>query len=104
MKMPQFPWLPIYKVVRAIYQDVTKSIVQNLPIPTPSIERLFPGTNKASSYAHMPVNQILHHIVALGYDCHFYRAGFEEDWSEENTTCLLQNDDVHHCDFFRDAH
>ena len=104
MKMPQSPRLAIYKDVRAKYLDGTKSIVQNLPIPTPSIKTLFPGTDKAISYANIPANQILNHILALGYDCHFYRAGFEEDWSEENTTCLLQNDDVHHCEFFRDAH
>jgi hypothetical protein len=36
-----------------------------LPIPTPSINTLFRGTNKAISYAHVPTNQILYHFSPL---------------------------------------
>ena len=63
-------------------------------MPTPSIKTLFAGTEKETSFTHIPANQILNHFLALGYDCHFNRAGFEEDWAEgENGTCSLLNDD-----------
>ena len=64
---------------------------------TPSIKTLFAGTEKETSFVHIPANQILNHFVALGYDCYFYRVGFDEDWAEgENGTCSLLNDDDCH--------
>jgi hypothetical protein len=78
INMPQSSRITIYKEARAKYLDGPKSILQNLPMPTPSIKTLFTGTDREISYAHIPANQILNHILALGYDCYFYRAGFEK--------------------------
>ena len=105
MKVQQSPWVTAYKEARAKYLDGVHSIIQNLPMPTPSIKTLFEDTDRAISYAHMPANQILNHFLALGYDCYFYWAGFDEDWIEcENGTCDLSNNDSQHCEFFRDVH
>ena len=105
MKMPQSPRVTIYKEVRSKYLDGSKSILRNLPMPTPSIKTLFAGTEKETSFAHITANQILNHVLALGYDCYFYRAGFEEDWAAgENGTCSLINDDEYCCEFLKEAH
>ena len=72
INLPQIPRITMYKEARAKYLDGPKSILQNLPMPTPSIKTLFTGTNRATSYAHISANQILNHILALGYDCYFY--------------------------------
>ena len=77
MKRAQSPQNKMYKDVRAKYLDGAKSILQNLPMPVPSIKTLFPATDKAISLAHIPANQILNHFLALGYDCYFYCAGFD---------------------------
>ena len=62
---------------------------------------MLPGTDRENSYAHRAANQIVNHFLALGYDCYFYQAGFEEDWIEcENAMCYLLNNDEHHCKFF----
>jgi hypothetical protein len=77
---------------------------KNLPVPTPSIKTLFEDTDRGISYAHIPANQILNHFLALGYDCYFYRAGFDKDWiSCENEMCdisHIDHDDHQHCEFF----
>ena len=82
MKMPQSPRVTIYKEVRSKYLDGSKSIMQNLPMPTPSVKTLYAGTEKETSFAHIPANQILNHFLALGYECYFHHAGFDEDWTE----------------------
>ena len=79
MKVQQSPWVTAYKEAQAKYLDGVHLIIQNLPMPTPSIKTLFDDTDKAIPYAHMPANQILNHFLALGYDCYFYWAGFDED-------------------------
>ena len=106
INMPQSPRITTYKEARAKYLDGPKSILQNLPMPTPSIKTLFTGTDRACSYAHIPANQILNHILALGYDCYFYRAGFEKDWTdiEHEVYPMFTDDDTYPCEFFRDAH
>lgn len=105
INMQQSPRVTLYKEVRAKYLDGTKSIMQNLPMPSPSIKTLFPGTNKEISYAHIPANQILNHILALGYECYFHRAGYDEDWSEcQNASCSISSGGDYHCEFFKDAH
>ena len=106
INMPQSPRITTYKEARAKYLDGPKSILQNLPMPTPSIKTLFTGTDRACSYAHIPANQILNHILALGYDCYFYRAGFEKDWTdiEHEVYPTFTDDDTYPCEFFHDAH
>ncbi len=79
MKMPQSPRDKIYKETQAKYLNGSKKIPQNPPRPTPSIKTLFPATDKAISFAHIPANQILNHFLALGCDCYFECAGFDED-------------------------
>ena len=64
MKMPQSPQFTIYKEAQAKYLDGSKSNLQNLPMPTSSIKALFPGTGKATSFAHIPANQVLNHFLA----------------------------------------
>ena len=95
-----------YKEARAKYLDGPKSILQNLPMPTPSIKILFSGTHRALSYAHISANQILNHILALGYDCYFYRAGFENDWTdiEHEKYLMFTDDDTFPCEFLQDTH
>ena len=77
MKVQQSPRVTAYKEARAKYLDGVHSIIQNLPMPTPSIKTLFAGTEKETSYIHIPANQILNHFLALGYDCYFHHAGFD---------------------------
>ena len=68
---------------------------------TPSIKTLFAGTDKAISFTHIPAKQILNHFFALGYECYFHRAGFDEVLTEsQNASTSLFNDDVHYCEFF----
>lgn len=66
MKMPQSPRVTIYKEVRSKYLDGSKSIMRNLPMPTPSVKTLYAGTEKGTSFAHIPSNQILNHFLAIG--------------------------------------
>ncbi len=77
-------------------------------MPTPLIKTLFEDTDRGNSYAHIPANQILNHFLALGYDCYFYWAEFDEDWIVcENGMCYLSNDDHDDqelCEFFQDVH
>jgi hypothetical protein len=40
---------------------------------------LFAGTPQALSYAHISTYWIINDFLALGDECHFFRAGFEED-------------------------
>ena len=66
---------------------------------------MFPGSDKAISFTHIPANQILNYFLALGYDSYFHRAGFDEDWTEcHNGFCSCLNDDDHYCEFFQDLH
>ena len=105
MKVQQSPWVTTYKESQEKYLDGVHLIIQNLPMPNPSIKTLFEDTDKAISYAQMPANQILNHFLALGYDCYLYWARFDEDWIVcENGTCDLSNNDRKHCEFFQDAH
>ncbi len=72
---------------------------------TLAIKTLFPGTDKAISFAHIPANQILTHFLALGYECYVNHASFGEDLSQsQNASSSLLHDDVPYCEFFRDAH
>ncbi len=57
MKMPQSPWVTMYKEAQAKYLDGFSSILQNLQMPTPLIDALFPGTDKATSIDHIPANR-----------------------------------------------
>ena len=68
IKLQQSPWVTIYTEAQVKYLDGIHSILQNLPVSTPSIKTLFEGTDRGISYAHMPANQILNHFLALGYD------------------------------------
>jgi hypothetical protein len=72
VNLPQSPQITIYKEARGKYLDGPKSILQNLPMSTPSIKTLFTGTDRACSYAQILANQILNHILVLGYDCYVY--------------------------------
>ena len=74
MKMPQSPWVTIYKEAQAKHLDGSKFILQNVPMPTPSIKTLFPGTDKAISYVHIPAHEILNNLLALGYECYFHQS------------------------------
>ena len=107
IKLHQSPRVTIYKEARAKYLDGIHSILQNLPVPTPSIKTLFDHTDRGISYANIPANQILNHFLALGYDCYLYQAGFDEDGIAcENGMCYLSNNDHdhQHCEFFQDVH
>ncbi len=71
--------------VRAVYTDGNNSIVNNLPIPTVSI---------AHKAAYIPANQIINHLLAIGMDIMFFRAGHKEDWvdtSGNHETKFLQD-------------
>ena len=61
--------------VRAVYTDGHNSIVNNLPIPTVSI---------AHKAAYIPANQIINHLLAIGMDIMFFRAGHKEDWVDKS--------------------
>ncbi len=45
-ELQQSPQVTIYKEARAKYLDGIHSILQNLPMPTPSIKTLFEGTDR----------------------------------------------------------
>ena len=64
-----------HKTVRAVYIDGHNSIVKNLPIPTVGI------CNKA---AYIPAREIINHLLAIGVDVMFFRAGHEEDWVDKS--------------------
>jgi hypothetical protein len=64
-----------HKTVRAVYIDGHNSIVKNLPIPTVGI------CNKA---AYIPAREIINHLLAIGIDVMFFRAGHEEDWVDKS--------------------
>jgi hypothetical protein len=64
-----------HKNVRAVYIDGHNSIVKNLPIPTVGI------CNKA---AYIPAREIINHLLAIGVDVMFFRAGHEEDWVDKS--------------------
>ena len=59
-----------HKTVRTVYIDGQNSIVNNLPIPTVSI------CNKA---AYIPAREIINHVLAMGTEVMFFRAGHEKD-------------------------
>jgi hypothetical protein len=105
MKRAQSPWITMYKYVQAKYLDGAKSIPQNLPMLVPPLKTLFPVTNKAITFGHIPENQIFNHFLPLGYDCYFHCAGFNEDWTEcHNGFFSLLNYDDNCCEFFQDLH
>ena len=64
-----------HKTVRTVYIDGQNSIVNNLPIPTVSI------CNKA---AYIPAREIINHILAMGTEVMFFRAGHEKDWVDQS--------------------
>jgi hypothetical protein len=64
-----------HKTVRAVYIDGHNSIVKNLPISTVGI------CNKA---AYIPAREIINHLLAIGIDVMFFRAGRKEDWVEKS--------------------
>ena len=64
-----------HKTVRAVYIDGHNSIVKNLPIPTVGI------CNKA---AYIPAREIINHLLAIGIDVMFFRAGHDEDWVDKS--------------------
>ena len=72
-----------HKTVRSVYTEGQNSIVKNLPIPTVSI------CHKA---AYIPAKEIINHILAMGIDVTFFRAGHEKDWVDQSghyaTECL----------------
>jgi len=105
MKMPLSLRVTLYNEVTAKYLDGTKSILQNLPMPISSMKTLFPHTDNAISFAHLSANQIFNHLLALGNERYFHRAGFDEDWIEyQNGSFSNLGDDDYHCEFFREAH
>lgn len=73
--------------VRRLYTEGTKSMALRLPIP---------GVDEIKDCAHIPANQILNHLLALGVEVQWYRAGYEEDW--------LDGDGRYKCDFTKDMH
>jgi hypothetical protein len=64
-----------HSTVRAVYTDGHNSIVNNLPIPTVSI---------AHKAAYIPANEIVNHLLAIGTNIMFFRAGHEEDWVDKS--------------------
>ena len=77
-----------HSTVRAVYTDGHNSIVNNLPIPAVSI---------AHKAAYIPANEIVNHLLAMGIDIMFFRAGHKDDWVDKSgnyETKFLQ--DLHH--------
>jgi hypothetical protein len=70
-------------VMDQVYCSGWKSIAKNIPMPEVSIVHTNKGTREETEYAHIEAEQILNHLLALGFDCYFIRAGYEEDWSLE---------------------
>ena len=66
-----------------VYQSGWNSVAKTIPSPDVSIVRTNNGTPEDTSYAHIEAEQILNHLLALGFDCYYVRAGYEEDWSLE---------------------
>ena len=69
--------------VDRVYRSGWKSIAKTIPMPEVSIVHTNKGTREETEYAHIEAEQILNHLLALGFDCYFIRAGYEEDWSLE---------------------
>ena len=64
---------------------------------------MFSGTDKAISYVHIPANQILNNLLALGYECYFHQSRFDDNWIEcQNGLCSLSNYEYPY-EFFRNA-
>ena len=61
MEMPHSPQVAI-KEAQVKFLNGSKSILQNLQMPTLLVKLLFPGPHKAKSFAHIPSNQILNHF------------------------------------------
>ena len=70
IELQHSPRVTIYKEVKSKYLDGSKSIMRNLPMPTPSVKTLYAGTEKETSFAHIPANQILNHFLQTLY--HLY--------------------------------
>ena len=62
--------------VRRFYTEGDYSLVKLLPHPTVKEEHI-----GGCEFAHVSVEEIFNHILGHGYSCHYYRAGYEEDWS-----------------------
>lgn len=67
----QIEYPVVYNRIRTSYLHGNNSIVKNLPMPKVDI---------VHGCAHIAVNQIVNHFLALGIDIGVYRAGYEEDW------------------------
>ena len=67
------------KTVQAVYIEGHNSIVKNLPIPKVGI------CNKA---AYIPAREIINHLLAIGIDVMFFRAGHDEDWVTNQANML----------------
>lgn len=76
-----------HNAVRAVYTDGHNSIVNNLPIPTVSI------IHKA---AYIPAKEIVNHLLAIGIDVMFFRAGHKDDWVDKSGN--------YETEFLRDLH
>lgn len=52
------------------------SMLNQLPRPEVKIQSL----DEDRAYAFIDPLQLITHVLALGVDCHYYRAGYDEDW------------------------
>ena len=85
------------KDVRRYYTEGENSLVKLLPHPAVKEEHV-----GACEFAHVSVEEIFNHILGHGYSCHFYRAGYEEDWSLKRYVDLYPNDKARTTLFFEE--
>eukprot|EP00956_Cyclotella_meneghiniana_P037291 scaffold136592_cov28-Cyclotella_meneghiniana.AAC.1 len=62
--------------VRKYYTGKGISMVKQLPRPEVQIKTL----EGSREYAFIDPVELVNHVFAVGVDCHYYRAGYDEDW------------------------
>ena len=62
--------------VRKYYTGKGISMVKQLPRPEVQIKTL----EVDREYAFIDPVELVNHVFAVGVDCHYYRAGYDEDW------------------------
>ena len=75
-----------YNEIRNSYTEGQKSILKNLPMPNVHVD---------DDCAYIPATEIIDHMLALGLDVVFLRAGYEQDWMINGT---------YECNFIEEMH
>ena len=83
-----------HQQVRRLYTSGPLSIAKKIPMPEVKIS--MPEVGEVNAFAHIPANQAINHMLALGIKVQSYRAGHEADW--------VNDKGEYKCGFIKEMH